>query len=509
MHKFLKATMIVTIFAVATRALGFLLRIFLSRKMGAETLGSYQIAMSVFGVLMTIIASGIPLIVSRNVAYYEGKDAALQNKNITAGLIVSGAISVAICVVFFAFGGFLNGVLSADSINMIYILLPTLVVSSVYAILRGGMWGKKYFFIISFTEFFEQIVRIVLVIILFALPIGLSSGQKSALSLTLSSVASCLLVVALYFVYGGKLLPAKKQIKTIILSSAPITMVRTVSSVIGSVIAIILPARLMMYGYTNSEALAIFGVYMGMTLPLIMIPSTFISSIAVALVPELSGYANNIKKVTKENREKLKSRINKALSSTIAISCVLLPVFLAIGRPICLVLFNNNEAGRYLVLSAVLMLPMGINQICSSMLNAIGLEKRELLHYVIGALGLVAGVILLPQYIGGDAIFVGLLCMNVISGALSLITLKQKHLLDFAFVKTILVCACICCITTAIGAFTHNIFSNFCALFWATAISGALCLFCTILLMCALGVFNIKVLFLKVSKKNRQEKTIA
>ena len=511
MHKFLKATMIVTIFAVATRALGFCLRIFLSRKMGAETLGSYQIAMSVFGVLMTIIASGIPLIVSRNVAYFEGKDKASQNRNITAGLIVAGTISIVICGVFFALGGLFQKVLSADSVNMIYILLPTLVVSSVYAILRGGMWGRKYFFTISFTEFFEQVVRIILVAILFALPMGLSNGQKSALSLTLSAVASSLLVVVLYFVYGGKLLPAKTEIKNIIVASTPITMVRTVSSVIGSIIAIILPARLMMYGYSNGEALAIFGMYMGMILPLIMVPSTFISSIAVALVPELSGFTNNISKATENSKLQLKNRINKALSLTIAISFVLMPAFWAVGEPICKVLFDNAEAGKYLVISAILMLPMGVNQICSSMLNAIGLEKRELLHYVVGAMSLVVCVILLPKYIGGYAIFAGLLSMNMISSVLSIITLKQKDLINFSFLKTIAFCLIIVLFASLIAKFTFGICDRFCGLFLSTAISGFICEVVTVLLMFVFDLFSIKVLLIKYKKKNKkvQQKTIA
>ena len=69
MQRLFKATIIVTFFSVTTRALGFILRIILSRFLGAEQLGHYQVAMSIFGVLMTLVASGLPLVVSRNVAY--------------------------------------------------------------------------------------------------------------------------------------------------------------------------------------------------------------------------------------------------------------------------------------------------------------------------------------------------------------------------------------------------------------------------------------------------------
>ena len=168
MQKFFKAVAFVTIFSVLTRALGFFLRIYLSRVMGAETLGAYQVAMSIFGVLMTLISSGLPLVVSRNVAYFNNQQNLTKtNKNITAGLIICVAISVVVCVLLAVCPNILKVfVKSQESVEIILILLPALVASAIYAILRGGLWGKKCFFTISFTEFFEQVVRIILCIIL-------------------------------------------------------------------------------------------------------------------------------------------------------------------------------------------------------------------------------------------------------------------------------------------------------------------------------------------------------
>lgn len=114
MRNVFKATLIVTIFAVATRALGFLLRVYLSRVMGAEALGAYQISMSFFGVLLTIISSGIPLVVSRNVAYYQAEnDTKQQNKHITAGLVLALAISIVLCGIVYIFPGALAGLLAS------------------------------------------------------------------------------------------------------------------------------------------------------------------------------------------------------------------------------------------------------------------------------------------------------------------------------------------------------------------------------------------------------------
>ena len=55
----------VTIFSVVEKFLGFLYRIVLSRTLGSEGVGLYQIALSVFAVLVTATSSGIPITVSR------------------------------------------------------------------------------------------------------------------------------------------------------------------------------------------------------------------------------------------------------------------------------------------------------------------------------------------------------------------------------------------------------------------------------------------------------------
>ena len=65
MKSLFKAVALITFFTIITRLLGFVFKIFLSREIGAEALGVYQVAISVFMVLITLVASGIPLIISK------------------------------------------------------------------------------------------------------------------------------------------------------------------------------------------------------------------------------------------------------------------------------------------------------------------------------------------------------------------------------------------------------------------------------------------------------------
>ena len=160
---------IVTVFSCFERLLGFIYRIFLSRALGSEGVGIYQIALSVVGLLMTITASGIPVTVSRIMIKNEAE---LQNPH------------------------------------------------------------------------YENTVF---------------SGITAVIS---------------YFIIGGKVASPMKELKPLIASSAPITLMRTATSLINTLIAIILPARLVAGGLSSTEALSGFGELSGMSIPLIFIPST-------------------------------------------------------------------------------------------------------------------------------------------------------------------------------------------------------------------------------------------
>ncbi|HBB44533.1 MAG TPA: hypothetical protein DCZ34_00200, partial [Clostridiales bacterium] len=56
--KLVKSVFIITLFSILLKVFGFFMRIVLSRELGAEALGLYQIALSFFYVLLTIVSSG-------------------------------------------------------------------------------------------------------------------------------------------------------------------------------------------------------------------------------------------------------------------------------------------------------------------------------------------------------------------------------------------------------------------------------------------------------------------
>jgi len=385
---------------------------------------------------------------------------------------------------------------STASIEMIYILLPALVFSSIYEVLRGALWGRQKFFIISITEFIEQVLRIILLFILFNTTIlNISDTNKTALSLSLACTISAIIVTIIYFRTGGTLSNPRYEFKNLLKTSSPITAVRTVSSIVSSIIAIIIPLRLQTYGYTPTEALSEFGIIMGMTFPLLMIPTTLISSLAVTMIPSISKLSNNIDDGTLKDRTSLKAKVNFSLKSSLIFSSLLISSFVALGEPICKLIFNNEKAGTYLCYASIVMLPLGLSQISSSILNALGLELKSLKSHAISSSILILCIIFLPRYFGTYSVLIGYLSMSIISAITNISMLLKRNLVSLSFLKTMLVLLLINLISSLLGIFIHNLL-NFNMLI-NLIISAIFTLGSNILLMLCFNVANVKVMIFR------------
>ena len=150
----------VTVFSVVEKTCGFLYRIILSRTLGSEGMGIYQIALSVFAVLATAAASGIPLTVSRLITKYRAKNNAAQQSVVTAALVCA-LPSPSPCSVSCFRACFFDFLFSDPRcMAVLLILLPSLVFNSVYSVIRGALWGNKQFMPYCIIDLLEELTMI-------------------------------------------------------------------------------------------------------------------------------------------------------------------------------------------------------------------------------------------------------------------------------------------------------------------------------------------------------------
>ena len=128
-----KAVALITAFSILTRVLGFLFRIFLSRTIGAEAIGIYQVAFSVFMIFVTVVSSGLPLIISRMTASYRVKnDKKSMASMVTSSLILGLVVSVFLCLVVLVFQNLFAKIFTDKTcLMLLVVLMPGVVFSAI------------------------------------------------------------------------------------------------------------------------------------------------------------------------------------------------------------------------------------------------------------------------------------------------------------------------------------------------------------------------------------------
>lgn len=498
MKSLVKTVVLITGFSVLTRIVGFLFRIYLSRTVGAEALGLYQVAFSVFMVLLTVVSSGLPFVISRLTARYrvDGNKQS-QGKVLSSALIIGLIVSLLLCGVILLLRNVFKGLFSDPACIMILIaLLPALVFSAVYSVFRGALWGQDNYFALCVSEFFEQVVRIFLCVLMLApTASAIANAVNVGWSLTIACAMSMVFVVLLYFIYGGKMSKPGKEYKQLLKRSTPITGVRVAGSLAQPLIALIMPARLIAIGYSSSQAMSLFGVAVGMSLPLLFIPSTLIGSLATALVPDISMA------VVKDDKVHIESRIRSAAIFALFVSAMVVPLFMGAGDLIGEFLYGNSLSGIILASSAWIMIPIGLNNITSSLLNSLGYEVRSCLNYFVGAIFMFAAMWFLPAICGINALFWGMgICMSV-TAVLNFFMLKRKTGVKLKILKPLVLLILITIPCAALVSFMAKLCCFVMPLVLAIIISCGMGFIFYVLLCMVFNVVDVKGYFVQVTSK--------
>lgn len=497
-----KAVALITFFTVITRFLGFLFRVYLSREIGAEALGLFQVSFSIFMVLVTLVASGLPLVISKLSSALKSKGQIKEEASMVAtALVVALVLAVATCLIVLALNSVLKAVFTDDRcVIILIILLPAVVFSAIYSTFRGWFWGRANYFSVCLVELVEQVARIVVFVLMIGGALSVMDGAvTSAVSLTIACAFSATLVTVLYFVYGGRLKKPKGFAKEIIKTSTPITFVRVATSLIQPIIAIVIPLRLVAAGMPSAEAMSLFGIAFGMTLPFLFIPSALIGSLGMALVPDLSTA------IAQNNKNHIENRVTSSVVVSLFISCLFVPIYMGAGENIGLFFFDNVECGTLLALSAWIMIPIGLTSITSSILNALGHEVKSMKNYIWGAVVMLISIWFLPALIGINAVLVGMgLCM-VISSVLNVRMINKITTTKLKISKPIFV-TLVCSVPVAsLVSFLSGILNHFLPLIFNLAISCSLGV-CAFLAMCHMfGVIDVKVWLVNLKNKLKKQ----
>lgn len=382
-EKFIKSTIILIIGGGITKLLGMFIRIVMTRIVGDEGIGLYMLIFPTFSLFMTISQLGFPTAISKLVA--EDK---YNNKNIVFSIIpVSLVLNIILMGIVFILAPIISNNLLNDQRCYYPILAIALVLpfDSLSSILRGYFFGKEKMIPHIISNVFEQIVRLLLIILL--IPNLLDKSLIIAVSgLILVNVISELSSILILFVFLPKnfkiskndLLPNKNNIKEVLSIAIPTTGGRLIGSISYFLEPIILTFALLKSGYSSNYIINEYGVIEGYVIPLLMLPSFFTTAISNALLPSIAkNYSdNNINYVS----NKLKQSI--IISLLIGIPTVL--ILLLFPNIFLKLIYNTTHGSKYIRFIAPLFIIYYLQAPFSSLLQSINKSTNMMINFFIG-----------------------------------------------------------------------------------------------------------------------------
>lgn len=435
----LKSFATVTVFAVATRTLAFLFKVYLSRKVGAEILGLYTICISIYTLFTSLTAGGVSTVLSRKTS----ERAALSDKDKALSLFTSAAIAgigiavILLAVVFTAEDFFARFLSDKRIIPLLKIMLPAIAVTTMEILFRAWLWGRKHFTSFSLSELLEEILRVGFTVLLVSgIMAGITKEDGLAWAFFYSEIAVTSILVVMFLVKGGRFeKPARAA--ELLKPALPLTAIRVFGSLVGTILSVMLPARLIDTGYSIAEATASIGRISGMANPLLFAPNAIISSLAIVLIPEMS--AAHIKGDLPQLNRHIKTGINFA----VLISGFFLVAYVALGKEITELIYKDTISGVYLTYAAWLLLITPINLILTSAMNSVGMEKENFYTFFAGTVLLLLCFYFLPRYIGIYAVIVASAASSIVNISGNIWLLRKKTTISLGFLKTVLVVAVI------------------------------------------------------------------
>lgn len=366
------------------RIVGAFFRIVLAMLMTDEGVGLYQMAYPVYSLLLAVSTAGIPTAISKLVAEnlahgnYCGAYRIFQTALILLGL--SGLI---ISVLLYQSAEYFAEVIFLDSRAYLPLISisPAIFFVTVMSAYRGFFQGQQQMLPTALSQIIEQLGRVIigLFLVIYLLPKGLEYAAAAA-SFGAAAGALCGLL-ALIFIWWRQrkkyMLKLKRQgkknvhsftriMREILRIAVPITLGSLVMPLISIVDLAVVPLRLRAAGFLGNRATALYGQLAGMASPIIHIPTIITVALAISLVPAVSE-ALALRKYSL-----LRQRAYQAIRMTLILAIPSAIGLYLLAEPICVLLYQNAEAGAVLAVMALGVVFLTLYQTTSAVLQGLG-----------------------------------------------------------------------------------------------------------------------------------------
>lgn len=376
-----KGALLLTILGTISQILGFGYRVALSRLVGAEVMGLYQLVMPVYSVLLSITAVGLTSAMSNLTSQY----LALGNSRGVAQILSTCLRTFFLLLL--PVGAVV--ILASDPISVTFLgdartqlglilLVPCVALTGVENLHKHFFYGSGLVGPPAVVELLEQFIRTAAVLGLLILFLPQYPERVVGLIVTgmvICEVFSSLTLAVLYRRRLGRMglsgpgeLGAVRR-RRVAAIALPVGANALLGNLMGAANSTLIPQKLVEGGMERGMAVSQLGVVCGMTMPMLSLPTFFLGALNLVLVPRLAR-ASALGRPGEVQR--LAARAMAAVSVLTLPSMALMVV---LGPDLGGLLFHQEGVGEYLLPLAVTMALSCYCSVLGSVLNGVGRQK--------------------------------------------------------------------------------------------------------------------------------------
>ena len=398
--KFLHGAMILTLAGLVVKIIGSVNRILLSRLLGGEGIGLYQMGFPIYLMAITVSSAGVPvaisIITSEKLANKDYRGAKRVFNVSLRLLLISGLVFSS--ALLFGADFLINQhiIRDARAYYSIIALAPAVFFVTFLASFRGYLQGWQIMTPTATSEVVEQLVRVITMLVFADLfmPYGLAYAAGGA-SMGAGAGAFCALLVLMWFYRRLKRrlheeieaqddsIPQESAghiIKRLLKLALPVSLTSLMLPIGANLDLLIVPQRLEVAGFDVRHATELFGYLTGMAVPLVNLATIFTAAMTISLVPSISESR------TLERFDAIRDKIRLAfrVAMIITFPCFMGLFFLA--EKVAALIYNAPGAAGAIQTMSVGILFLGMHQISTGILQGLGKTAIPVINMILACL---------------------------------------------------------------------------------------------------------------------------
>ena len=381
----LKGTLVLTAAGIIVKTIGSLNWVILSRVLGGEGMGLYQMAYPIYLLALSVSSAGIPVAVSIITAErVAGQDYRGARRVFRVAVWLLAATGATFSLLMYFGAAWLveeRYIRDARAYYSLVALSPAIFLVTLLAAFRGYLQGWQIMTPTALSQVGEQLLRVVTMLV-FATFLASRGVEFTAAGATFGAAPGALagLLIMLFFYWRHRarlsrdaaapgpapVAPAAGIIRRILALSLPISASSIMLPIVANLDLLIVPRRLEAAGYSVAAATEQFGYLAGMAVPLVSLATVLTGALATSIVPAISEAC------ARGDRERLYRRTAAGFRLAGLVTLPASAGIYILAEPLTTMLYHAPGAAPAVETLAFSIFFLGIHQVSTAILQGMG-----------------------------------------------------------------------------------------------------------------------------------------